>query len=163
MAACGHGIMSPDIVPVHLVSAFTAESQALESAGGTMAACGHGIMSTDIIPAPIRVRPKGGQIPWRIVCTLRSIACRRHGIMSTDIIPAPIRVCPKGQTNSLANRVHPAEHSMSKTWYNVVRHDTRADSCSAGGRTTSLTNRVHPSEHSMSQTWYIWKKNYRKN
>ena len=46
----GHGIMSPDIIPVHLVSAFTAESQALESAGGTMAACGHGIMSPDIVP-----------------------------------------------------------------------------------------------------------------
>ena len=44
--------------------------------------------------------------------------------MSTDIIPAPIRVCPKGQTNSLANRVHPAEHSMSETWYNVDRHYT---------------------------------------
>ena len=42
--------MSPDIIPVHLVSAFTAESQALESAGGTMAACGHGIMSPDIVP-----------------------------------------------------------------------------------------------------------------
>ncbi len=51
MAACGHGIMSPDIVPVHLVSAFTAESQALESAGGTMAACGHGIMSINSISA----------------------------------------------------------------------------------------------------------------
>ena len=45
-----YGIMSPDIIPVHLVSAFTAESQALESAGGTMAACGHGIMSPDIVP-----------------------------------------------------------------------------------------------------------------
>ncbi len=83
--------MSTDIIPVHLISAFTAESQALESAGGTMAACG-------------------------------------RGIMSTDIIPAPIRVCPKGQTNSLANRVHPAEHSMSETWYNVDRHDTCATS-----------------------------------
>ncbi len=77
--------MSSDIIPVHLVSAFTAESQALESAGGTMAACGHGIMSSDIIPASIRVRLKGGQIPWRIECTQRSIACRRHGIMSSDI------------------------------------------------------------------------------
>ena len=44
--------------------------------------------------------------------------CLPHGIMSSDIIPAPIRVCPEGQTNSLANRVHPAEHSMLETWYN---------------------------------------------
>ncbi len=48
--------MSTDIIPVHLISAFTAESQALESAGGTMAACGHGIMSTDIIPVPPQIR-----------------------------------------------------------------------------------------------------------
>ena len=52
--------MSSDIIPVHLISAFTAESQALESAGGTMVASGHGIMSSDIIPAPIRVRPEDG-------------------------------------------------------------------------------------------------------
>jgi len=54
--------MSSDIILVHLISAFTAESQALESAGGTMAVCGHGIMSSDIILVPIRDRPKGGQI-----------------------------------------------------------------------------------------------------
>ena len=40
----GCGIMSTDIIPVHLISAFTAESQALESAGGTVIASGHGIM-----------------------------------------------------------------------------------------------------------------------
>ncbi len=45
-----YGIMLANIIPVHLVSACTAESQALESAGGTMSACGHGIMLTNIIP-----------------------------------------------------------------------------------------------------------------
>ncbi len=67
-----YGIMSPDIIPVHLVSAFTAESQALESAGGPMA----------------------------------------------DSRPL------KKRTNSLANRVHPAEYSMLETCYNVARHYT---------------------------------------
>ena len=30
---------------------------------------------------------------------------------------------PEGRTNSLANRVHPAEHSMSETCYNVDRQN----------------------------------------
>ena len=56
----------------------------------------HGIISADIIPAPIRVRPTGGQIHWRIVCIFqRSTMFEEHGIISTDIILAPVRVRPK--------------------------------------------------------------------
>ncbi len=45
MAVYGHEIMSSDIIPVHLFSAFAAENWALNSAGGLMAAYGHEIMS----------------------------------------------------------------------------------------------------------------------
>lgn len=43
--------MSSDIISAHLISAFTAEIQALNSAGGIMSECGHNIMSSDIISA----------------------------------------------------------------------------------------------------------------
>ncbi len=85
--------MSSDIIPVHLISAFTAESQALESAGGTMVASGHGIMSSDIIPVHLisaftaesqALESAGG-----------TVVASGHGIMSSDIIPAPIHVRPE--------------------------------------------------------------------
>ena len=38
---------------------------------------GHGIMSIDIIAAPVRARPKGGQIPKRTVCNRQEDHVRR--------------------------------------------------------------------------------------
>ncbi len=40
---------------------------------------------------------------------------RAYAIMLSDIIAAPIRGLPKGRTITDVNRVHPAEHIMSKT------------------------------------------------
>ncbi len=62
-------------------------------------------MSIDIISAPVRVRPKGGQIPKRTVCNRREEHVQRTCYnVDRHYISAGSRPT-QGRTNPKANRV----------------------------------------------------------
>ena len=108
------------------------------------------IISPDIISAPICVRRRRTNTLANRAHPSESTISERYGIISPDIIPRRFASDQREDKYISKSCASLGEYHVQRTWYNIGRYYTCADSRPTNGRTNSLANRAHPSESTIS-------------